>query len=160
MDEYIYIYVDVSLLIHASWTWFISVHDDVKLFPRYWLFVRGIHRSPVNSPHIGPITRSFDVFFDLHLNKRLNKQSRRRWFETPSRPLWLHCNEKRPQYVYVLRTSNQYAYICYPPVCISNYPHCYPPSFVYTYTQVARIIFVSGPCIWFVELAKSLDTLL
>ena len=24
-----------------------------KLFPRYWHFVRGIHRSPVNSPHKG-----------------------------------------------------------------------------------------------------------
>ena len=30
------------------------LHDDVikwKHFPRYWPFVRGIHRSPVNSPH-------------------------------------------------------------------------------------------------------------
>ena len=39
-----------------------------------------------------PVTRSFHVFFDLHLNKRLSKQSRRRWFETPSRWLWRHCN--------------------------------------------------------------------
>ena len=34
------------------WNW----HDDVikwKHFPRYWPFVRGIHRSPVNSPHKG-----------------------------------------------------------------------------------------------------------
>ena len=34
----------------------VSVHDDVikwKHFPRYWPFVRGIHRSPVNSPHKG-----------------------------------------------------------------------------------------------------------
>ena len=33
-----------------------SYHDDVikwKHFPRYWTFVRGIHRSPVNSPHKG-----------------------------------------------------------------------------------------------------------
>ena len=31
-------------------------HDDVikwKYFPRYWPFVRGIHRPPVNSPHKG-----------------------------------------------------------------------------------------------------------
>ena len=31
-------------------------HDDVtkwKHFPRYWPFVRGIHRSPVNCPHKG-----------------------------------------------------------------------------------------------------------
>ena len=33
-----------------------TVHDDVikwKHFPRYWPFVRRIHRSPVNSPHKG-----------------------------------------------------------------------------------------------------------
>ena len=107
-------------------------HDDVmkwKHFPRYWPFVRGIHRSPVNSPHKAsdaelwcflwstldqtvlsvmmtswngnifrvtgplcgeftghrwipltkPVTRSFDVFFDLRLTKRLSKQWRRRF---------------------------------------------------------------------------------
>ena len=35
---------------------FSSLHDDVikwKHFPRYWPFVRGIRRSPVNSPHKG-----------------------------------------------------------------------------------------------------------
>ena len=43
-----------------------------------------------NSPVIGeiptqrPVTRSFDVFFDLRLNKRLSKQSWDWWFETPS----------------------------------------------------------------------------
>ena len=34
----------------------VKKHDDVikwKHFPRYWPFVRGIHRSPVNSPHKG-----------------------------------------------------------------------------------------------------------
>ena len=33
-----------------------EMHDDVikwKLAPLYWSFVRGIHRSPVNSPHKG-----------------------------------------------------------------------------------------------------------
>ena len=69
-------------------------HDDVikwKHFPRYWPFVRGIHRFTVNSPQ-RPVTRSFDVFFDLRLNKRLSKQSWGWWFETPSRSLWRHCN--------------------------------------------------------------------
>ena len=37
-----------------------------------------------------PVTRSFDVFFDLRLNKRLSKQSWSWWFETLSRPLWRH----------------------------------------------------------------------
>ena len=31
-----------------------------------------------NSPHKGPWRRAFDVFFDLRLNKRLSKQSKRR----------------------------------------------------------------------------------
>ena len=33
-----------------------------------------------------------DVFFYQRLNKRLSKQSRPRWFETPSRSVWRHCN--------------------------------------------------------------------
>ena len=39
-----------------------------------------------------PVTRSFGVFFDPRLNKRLHKQSTRWWSETPSRSLWRHCN--------------------------------------------------------------------
>ena len=39
------------------------------------------------------VTRSFGVFFDLHLNKWLSKQWRRRWFEMPSHWLWHHCND-------------------------------------------------------------------
>ena len=42
------------------------------------------------------MTRSFDVFFDLHLNKQLSKQSWCWWFETPPRSLWHHCNVFRP----------------------------------------------------------------
>ena len=45
-------------------------HDDVikwKHFPRYWPFVRGIHRSG-DFPAQRPVTRSFDVFFDLRPN--------------------------------------------------------------------------------------------
>ena len=44
-----------------------------------------------------PVTRSFDVFFDLRLNKRLSKQSWHWWFETPSHSLWRHCNVKQQQ---------------------------------------------------------------
>ena len=50
--------------------------------------------SPVTGefPSYRPVTRSFDVFFALRLNKWLSKQSIRRWFETLSRSLWRHCN--------------------------------------------------------------------
>ena len=70
-------------------------HDDVikwKYFPRYWPFVRGIHRSPVNSPHEGQWRGALFVFFDLRPKKRLSKQWWGWWFETPSRTLWRHCN--------------------------------------------------------------------
>ena len=52
--------------------------------------------SPVTdeSPAQRPVTRSFCVFFDLRLNKRLSKQSRGWWFETPSCSLWCHRDER------------------------------------------------------------------
>ena len=51
---------------------------------------------PVNGefPAQMPVTRSFDCFFDLRLNKRLSKQWWGWWFETPSRPLRRNCNER------------------------------------------------------------------
>ena len=71
---------------HACiWAMAPCVHDDVikwKHFPRYWPFVRGIQRLPVNSLHKG----------NMLLNKRLNKQSWGWWFEPPSCSLWHHYN--------------------------------------------------------------------
>ena len=56
-----------------------------------------VGNSPVTGefPTQRPVTRSFDVFFDLRLNKRLSKQSWGRWFATLLRPLWRHCNGSR-----------------------------------------------------------------
>ena len=50
--------------------------------------------SPVTGefPAQRPVTRSFDVFFDLCLNKRLSKQWWGWWFVTPSHLLWHHCS--------------------------------------------------------------------
>ena len=52
--------------------------------------------SPVTGefPTQRPVTRSFDVYFDLRPNERLSKQSWGWWFETLSRSLWRHRNEK------------------------------------------------------------------
>ena len=52
----------------------------------------GEFTGPGEFPTQRPVTRSFDVFFDLHLNKRLSKQPWGWWFETPSWSLWRHCN--------------------------------------------------------------------
>ena len=48
---------------------------------------------PGEFPAHRPVTRSFDVFFDLRLNKRWSKQSWGWWFETLSCSLWRHCND-------------------------------------------------------------------
>ena len=47
---------------------------------------------PGEFPTQRPVTQSFDVFFDLRLNKRLSKQWWGWWFETPASSLWRHCN--------------------------------------------------------------------
>ena len=51
-------------------------------------------KSPVSGefPAQRPVTRSFDVFFDVRLIKRLSKHSRGWWFGTLSHPLWRHRN--------------------------------------------------------------------
>ena len=43
-------------------------------------------------PSQSPVTRSFDVFFELCQNKRLRKKSWGWWFERLSRLLWRHGN--------------------------------------------------------------------
>ena len=48
---------------------------------------------PGEFPSQRPVTRGFDVFFDLSLNKRLSIQWWGWWFETFSRPLWSHRND-------------------------------------------------------------------
>ena len=58
------------------------------------LLVIGAGNSPVPGefPAQRPVTRGFDVFFDLRLNKQLSEQWWGLWFEAPSPPLWRHRN--------------------------------------------------------------------
>ena len=60
----------------------------METFQRYWPFVWGIHRSPMNSPHKGQWRGA--LMFSLIC--ALNKQSWGWWFETPSHSLWHHCD--------------------------------------------------------------------
>ena len=69
-------------------------HDDVikwKHFPRYWPFVREIHRSRW-IPHIKASDAELWCFLYLCPNKRLSKQTWGWWFETLSWSLCSHCN--------------------------------------------------------------------
>ena len=60
-----------------SITYVLLYHDDVikwKHFPRYWSFLRGIHRSPVNSLHKGQWSGAMMFPLFCVLNKRLRKK--------------------------------------------------------------------------------------
>ena len=78
---------------HQSWneTSLMMTSSNGNIF-RVTGHLCGEFTGPRWIPTQRPVTRSFDVFFDLHLNKRLSKQSRGWWFETPSHPLWRHRN--------------------------------------------------------------------
>ena len=51
---------------------------------------------PGEFPTQRPVTRSFDVYFDLSPSKRLSKHSWGWWSETPSSSLWRHRNGVAP----------------------------------------------------------------
>ena len=65
---------------------------QMETFPRYWPFVRGMHRSPLNYPHKGQWRGALKFSLICALNKQLSKQSWSWWFETPLRSLWRHYN--------------------------------------------------------------------
>ena len=65
-----------------------------------------------------PATRSFDVFFDLHPNKRLSKQWWSWWFETPSFLSWRHCNGPNSYSVRAQFCLTHWDRVTY--ICVSN----------------------------------------
>ena len=74
---------------HISKSWW---RHQMGTFSALLAICAGNSPAPGEFPTQRPVTRSFDVFFDLRLNKRLSKQSWGWWFETPSRTLWRQCN--------------------------------------------------------------------
>ena len=72
-----------------SSTW---CRHQMEIFSALLAICVGNSPVPGEFPAQKPVTRSFDVFFDLRLNKRLSRESRGGWFETLSCPLWCDCN--------------------------------------------------------------------
>ena len=92
-----------------------SAHDGViklKQFSALLSLCEGNPPVTDGFPSQRPATWGFDIFFDLCLNKRLRKHSRRRWFETQSHSLWRHCN--------FLRTNNVWWRHDMRPFCITE----------------------------------------
>ena len=73
--------------------------------------------SPVTGEFLAqrPVTRTFEVFFDLCRDRRLSKQSWGWWYGMISRPLWRHCNARRRLSVtlaiWTSRYDRRYQYI-------------------------------------------------
>ena len=99
------------------------LHNDVikwKPFPRYW----PLRRESIGHQWI-PFTKASDaelwLFFDLCLNKRLSKQSRRRWFEAQSRSFWRHCNVYFGIYSYCIQyDGNRHEVSCFY-ICLAGH---------------------------------------
>ena len=80
----------LSMSLRAKWrSWW---QHQIETFSALLAFFVGNPLVSGELPWQRPVTRSFDVFFDLRLNQRLSKQSWGWWFETPLCPLWRHCN--------------------------------------------------------------------
>ena len=87
-------------------------------------------------PSQRPVTRSFDVFFDLRLNKQLSNQSRHRWFETTSRSSWHHCNAFRLWLGVNCYPFLPVVYVVFGEMltrCVLNFPE---ETYIYTYLHV------------------------
>ena len=76
-------------------TWW---RHQMEAFSALLAICAGNSPVPGEFPTQRPVTRGFDVYFDLRLNKRLSKQSWRWWFEMQSHPLWRHRNETISNY--------------------------------------------------------------
>ena len=71
-------------------TWW---RHQMETFSALLAICAGNSPVPGEFPTQRPVTRSFDVYFDLRTNKRLSKRSWGWWFETLSWSLWRHYNE-------------------------------------------------------------------
>ena len=72
-------------------TWW---RHQMETFSALLAICAGNSPVPGEFPTQRPVTRSFDIYFDLSPNKQLSKQLWGWWFETQSRPLWRHRNER------------------------------------------------------------------
>ena len=70
------------LFVIFSITWWCH---QMEIFSVLLAFCAGNSTVTGEFPTQKPVTRSFDVFFDLRLDKQLSKQWKHGWFEMPSR---------------------------------------------------------------------------
>ena len=136
----------IPLKQHMDWYKWIYTLWRHQLKGFYTLLTICEGKPPVTSGILSRrrVTRSFDVFFDLRLNKRLCKPSRRRWVRchrahydvtvmicntpTPTQTLIIYCSDDTLQcfyYCYWYRYRYQYHCHCRYHCSYYHYPHYY-----------------------------------
>ena len=139
------------------------------------LLVICVGNSPVSGefPAQRPLTRSFDVFFDLCPNKRLSKQSWGWWFEMPSGPIWRHSNafpyfDRCPTKLWIDYTYGNYGYqsafnvdnataLLHPPENDCSYWLSNKPMFKLVTNQEPRCLFSINGSSWCINKSLLLD---
>ena len=98
----LYISTVVMLVLITTWK-----RHQMETFSALLVLWGGNSRVTGEFPSQSPVTRIFDFFFDLRLNKKLSKQSKRQWFVMRSRSFWRHCSDKivYKHYLIVLRVT-------------------------------------------------------
>ena len=93
-----FICYSMAINLISIWIWVLKLkympwwRHQMEIFSALLAICAG--NSPVTGefPTQRPVTRSFDVYFDLRPKERLSKQWWGWWFETLSRSLWRHRN--------------------------------------------------------------------
>ena len=90
-----------------SISWYLSGHLESYSYTQVWFMmtssngnifrVTGLLWGEFTGLRWSPLTKASDAelwcfLWSASEKKRLSTQSRRRWFQTPSRSLWSHCN--------------------------------------------------------------------
>ena len=90
IDSYLWVLSRIANFHKSIITWW---RHQMETFSALLAICAGNSPVPGEFPTQRPVTRSFDVYFDLRPNKRLCKQLWDWWFQTQSWSLWRHCNE-------------------------------------------------------------------
>ena len=93
LDNVFALFTNIRFIEYSWW------RHQMQTFSALLAICAGNSPVPGEFPAQRPVTRSFDVFFDLRLNKRLSKQPWGWWFETASWSLWRHRNVVRGQWL-------------------------------------------------------------
>ena len=125
---------------HSEYPWW---RHQMETFAALLVLCEG--NSPVTGEFLSqrPVMWSFDVFFDLRLNKWLSKQSWGWWFETQSRSLWRHCNVIKRINSFGRGYFQYHVFVCIIVYIFEIYWNLFPGLVVVAWRQTSKPLTVS-----------------